>query len=180
MTISEEVTDWESALEMELGLMWPVDEMDPHVMLEDRFDALVVAVECDDVQAEDFETIGYAAILAAQHAGVNFPSQERFAAILAGKQHDYGHGNIAKFGIQGVVVRLSDKLERLKNLRKRPLDLAVNEPLVDTYVDIAGYAAIGMMLCDGVFMLPLKADKQLQKHSTLTTDLASVTYSGTY
>ena len=32
------------------------------------------------------------------------------------KQHDYGPGNIAGFGEQGVLVRVSDKIARVKNL----------------------------------------------------------------
>ncbi len=37
--------------------------------------------------------------------------------LLDKKQQDYGSSNISKFGVFGVIVRLSDKIERLKNLK---------------------------------------------------------------
>lgn len=37
--------------------------------------------------------------------------------LMDRKQQDYGSKNISKFGTFGVLVRLSDKIERLKNLR---------------------------------------------------------------
>ena len=40
----------------------------------------------------------------------------KVANIVIKKQHDYGHDNIMAFKEQGLVVRLSDKVARLKNL----------------------------------------------------------------
>ena len=57
------------------------------------------------------------------------------------KQHDYGPGNIAEFGDVGVLVRLNDKIERLKNLITNNLK-ASNESIEDTLDDIASYAII--------------------------------------
>jgi hypothetical protein len=74
--------------------------------------------------------------------------------LLASKQHDYGHGNITAFGLLGVAVRMSDKIARLENLVKRDDD-AVNEPLLDTYMDIVGYAVIAGMLLNNTFELEL-------------------------
>lgn len=69
------------------------------------------------------------------------------------KQHDYGSGNIGKFGYDGVVVRLSDKLERIINLQKRGgKDIAVaDEAIEDTLRDIANYALIAIMCRKGVW-----------------------------
>ena len=81
---------------------------------------------------------------------------------LLSKQHDYGHGNILTFGEQGVLVRASDKVERLKTLCKRvgidPV-IPLNETIEDTWLDLAGYSIIAMMLKADTFKLPLKEDQ---------------------
>lgn len=79
------------------------------------------------------------------------------AALIVSKQHDYGHGNILAFGEYGVLVRCSDKLERLKNLLKRGIE-PENETVIDTWRDLVGYGLIALMLRNGVFTLPLKED----------------------
>lgn len=65
------------------------------------------------------------------------------------KQSDYGPGNIADFGIVGVVIRANDKMNRLKNLigkkRRRPN----NESIEDTFRDLSNYGIIGMMVEKG-------------------------------
>ena len=78
----------------------------------------------------------------------------RMATLLASKQHDYGHGNITAFGLQGVLVRLSDKVERLINLKSK-VGKAKNESLADTLRDIVGYCVIALMLTDETFGLDL-------------------------
>lgn len=78
---------------------------------------------------------------------------DEVAKTVARKQQDYGPGNIRKspFGPDtGLVVRLYDKIARLANLTRFSKS-AQNESLRDTYVDIAGYALIGLMLIDGTF-----------------------------
>jgi len=80
------------------------------------------------------------------------------ADLITSKQNDYGKDNILGFGEQGLVVRLWDKVNRLKNLvwhNTRPK----NESVEDTLNDIAGYAIIGLMLRKGWFELPMKEDK---------------------
>jgi len=87
-----------------------------------------------------------------------FMSCESIANTLAEKQHDYGHHNIARFGRQGLLVRVHDKLARLRNLSIRPSGEAKNEPIADTYMDIIGYCAIGMMWERDWFLLELSTD----------------------
>lgn len=82
---------------------------------------------------------------------------------IAGKQRDYGHDNIARFGVTGLVVRLSDKAARLINLLTRAqgrllTHLPTNEPIADTWLDIAGYCVLALMWIDGTFLLPLAED----------------------
>lgn len=79
------------------------------------------------------------------------------ADLISAKQYDYGKDNILGFGEQGLVVRLWDKINRLKNLiwnNQRPK----NESVEDTLNDIAGYAIIGLMLRRGWFELPMKEE----------------------
>lgn len=74
---------------------------------------------------------------------------------LIRKQRDYGRENIRRFGRQGLLVRMHDKVARLENLldtERTPN----NESIDDTLLDIVGYSAIGIMWENRTFMLPLK------------------------
>lgn len=71
------------------------------------------------------------------------------AKLLSSKNKDYGPGNIAEFGRLGILVRLSDKIERLKNLYSRGILSPQHEAIEDTLKDIAGYAIIGLMIEHG-------------------------------
>jgi hypothetical protein len=99
-----------------------------------------------------FKGIAYGAI--GQLREMNAWGSKEMANLLISKQQDYGHGNINAFGIYGVLVRLSDKIERLKNLMSNELKPA-NESLVDTLQDMVGYCVIAMMLDEQTFDLQL-------------------------
>jgi hypothetical protein len=73
--------------------------------------------------------------------------------ILVSKQEDYGPLNIwnAPGGAtNGLMVRMSDKLERLKNLIYNSIE-PNNEALEDSFVDIANYAIIALMVERGIW-----------------------------
>lgn len=101
--------------------------------------------------------LGGLALGAGRAAGV-FPENEDFAehvsGVLVRKQTDYGHQNIARFGNNGLLVRVHDKIARLENLSKRSQD-PQNESVIDNYTDLIGYSAIGMMWNQETFLLPL-------------------------
>lgn len=78
----------------------------------------------------------------------------KMAKTLCAKQHDYGHDNIRRFGIYGIIVRLSDKIERYRNLLNRE-NAVPNESIADTVEDIVGYCVVANMLLDGSFNLEL-------------------------
>lgn len=80
-------------------------------------------------------------------------------ALLCRKQRDYGHGNINAFGARGVIVRLNDKIERMRNLTFRNVNPS-NESLIDTYDDIVGYCTIIMMLANNTFNLEYQYEYQ--------------------
>ena len=79
---------------------------------------------------------------------------DRITEILVRKQHDYGHHNIARFGRAGLLVRMHDKVARLENLLEF-LKSPENESVVDNFIDVIGYASIGMMWERNWFLLPL-------------------------
>lgn len=65
------------------------------------------------------------------------------------KQLDYGSTNISTSGEIGVAVRIQDKASRMRHILLKELkgDAGVkNEPLADTYQDVANYGMIGMLL----------------------------------
>lgn len=65
--------------------------------------------------------------------------------LLIKKNKDYGAKNLLTFGNLGILIRLSDKLERLKNHVLNNSELN-NESLDDTLKDIAGYAIMWLVL----------------------------------
>lgn len=66
------------------------------------------------------------------------------------KHKDYGKGNILSIKELGMSFRISEKGERLKNLLMTPGD-PENEPIDDTWTDIAVYAVIGLLYRKGYF-----------------------------
>ncbi len=66
-------------------------------------------------------------------------------ALLDRKQRDYSSSNISEFGGYGVMVRLYDKISRLKNLI-RNVAQPNNESISDTWLDISNYGLIGQLL----------------------------------
>jgi len=71
--------------------------------------------------------------------------------LLITKQADYGPGNINNaFGgpINGLMVRIGDKFERLKNLYRHG-SAPKHEPVEDSFKDMANYAVIALMVQRG-------------------------------
>lgn len=73
------------------------------------------------------------------------------AELLLSKHKDYGPKNISSApggAINGLRVRLHDKLARINHLidsGKEP----ENEALRDSFIDLANYATIGLLVLDG-------------------------------
>lgn len=77
-------------------------------------------------------------------------------ATMIAKQRDYGPGNIDSFGELGVLVRLTDKHARLRNLLYDNPAEPSNESLDDTWLDLANYGLIALMVRRGIWGLPLE------------------------
>ena len=65
---------------------------------------------------------------------------EEVKDLLIAKNKSYGDNNLRKFGRFGILVRVSDKIERLKNLLENKVSTTLTETEKDTWMDIAGYA----------------------------------------
>ena len=88
-------------------------------------------------------------------------------ALMVRKQADYGPGNISTFGELGVLVRLSDKLERLKHLllvqdAQGRITInptaPMNESIEDSFRDLLNYALIALMVRQGQWNLPFVSE----------------------
>ena len=72
--------------------------------------------------------------------------------LLIGRHRDYGPGNIANAypdPLTALVVRMGDKLERIKHILKSEGEAVYGERLRDSWLDLANYALIGVMCQDG-------------------------------
>jgi hypothetical protein len=101
-----------------------------------------------------FASIGADAIGVARARGITLTLDEVHKTLVR-KQRDYGPENIRRFGRQGLLIRLHDKVARLENLDgggRGP----ENESVIDTFLDIIGYCTIGIMWERDEFLLPLE------------------------
>lgn len=67
-------------------------------------------------------------------------------ALFKKKNADYGDA-FAQYGIIGVMIRMGDKLQRLKKLYESKTR-EVEETIQDTIIDLHNYSAMGIMLID--------------------------------
>ena len=83
--------------------------------------------------------------------------QKEMYKMFARKHMDYGLNNIAlggdlnndedkKFSLTGLCIRLTDKISRLKNLLINGRSFVKGEGMEDTFIDIANYGIIGMLV----------------------------------
>jgi len=86
---------------------------------------------------------------------------ENLQILLECKHKDYGTQNLMKFGELGILVRCTDKVERLYNLHKNGGAALKSETSRDTWVDLAGYAVQAILMLDGKFELPMEEKQKL-------------------
>ena len=84
--------------------------------------------------------------------------QEEQYSLFARKMMDYGLSNIAlgsnmeeqediELSLTGIWLRINDKINRLKNLLKRKgRNYVAGETMIDSFVDIANYGIIAMLV----------------------------------
>lgn len=77
------------------------------------------------------------------------------------KHKDYGKSNILSVGELGIAMRVTEKVERIKNLLMKNAGVApANESLEETWVDIAVYAILAVLHMRGQFQ-KLEVKKEL-------------------
>ena len=72
--------------------------------------------------------------------------------LLLGRHRDYGPGNIANpypDPMTALVVRMGDKMERIKHILATEGEAVYGERLRDSWLDLANYALIGTLVLDG-------------------------------
>lgn len=77
--------------------------------------------------------------------------QDELLDVLLKKHEDYGPKNISQTPggpLNGLNVRMYDKIARLDNLLKSG-NAPRNESIRDTFIDLANYAIIGLLVLDG-------------------------------
>ncbi len=67
--------------------------------------------------------------------------------LFTKKNKDYGD-SFAKHGTIGVLIRMSDKIDRCLNISKNGVHLVNDEALRDTLIDLHNYSAMAIMLMD--------------------------------
>ena len=83
--------------------------------------------------------------------------QSEMYEMFARKHMDYGLNNIAlggdltnkddkTFSLTGLCIRLTDKISRLKNLLINGKNFVKGEGMEDTFIDIANYGIIGLLV----------------------------------
>lgn len=82
-------------------------------------------------------------------------NEEKFIEVLQElsglyhrKNHDYGDSfrkSLEEFGLVAAVVRMSDKMERVKALSKNVEAKVTDETIRDTLVDLANYTIMTVM-----------------------------------
>jgi hypothetical protein len=100
-----------------------------------------------------FASIGADTVQVAKNRGINLTLVQVHQTLVR-KQKDYGPENIRRFGRKGLLIRLHDKVARLENLDGGGRD-PENESVIDTFLDIIGYCAIGIMWERDEFLLPV-------------------------
>lgn len=79
---------------------------------------------------------------------MNTKEMERIAdevkSILIEKNKTYGDKNVIKMGKLGVLYRIEEKIERIRNMIEKDID--DKESKEDSWKDIAGFGVIGAML----------------------------------
>jgi len=89
-----------------------------------------------------------------EFAAVVWDIMDELGNLLITKQLDYGSGNVnnAHGGpINGLLVRIGDKFERLKNLVKKNNVKPQHESIEDSFKDLANYGVIGLMVQRGLW-----------------------------
>lgn len=86
------------------------------------------------------------------------------------KQKDYGPENIARFGLNGLIIRMHDKVARLENLFSKGLK-PTNESIKDNLLDVIGYSVVAIMWINKTFLLPMSNENSFTPKNLSNNDI---------
>tara|TARA_R100001509_G_C4871581_1_gene216895 strand:- start:317 stop:790 length:474 start_codon:yes stop_codon:yes gene_type:complete len=155
MSVMELNKTWNDYAEMYVNKVWDYSDdlpnHSPTVSIRSTIDEMIDKFFMGN---DELDSPNYWLRLGALSVKSHEMDKEFVARTLCEKQNDYGPENIARFMHKGIILRLHDKVARLENLLNNGIE-AKNEAIDDTYMDIVGYAVIGLMLLDNSFFYPL-------------------------
>ena len=155
MSVMELNKTWNDYAEMYVNKVWEYSDNlpnhSPTVSIRSTIDEMIDKFFMGN---DELDSPNYWLRLGALSVKSHEMDKEFVARTLCEKQNDYGPENIARFMHKGIILRLHDKVARLENLLNNGIE-AKNEAIDDTYMDIVGYAVIGLMLLDNSFFYPL-------------------------
>ena len=155
MSVMELNKTWNDYAEMYVNKVWEYSDNlpnhSPTVSIRSTIDEMIDKFFMGN---DELDSPNYWLRLGALSVKSHEMDKEFVARTLCEKQNDYGPENIARFMHKGIILRLRDKVARLENLLNNGIE-AKNEAIDDTYMDIVGYAVIGLMLLDNSFFYPL-------------------------
>lgn len=71
---------------------------------------------------------------------------DEMVTLLVAKRKSYGPANLVRFGPLGIVIRASDKIDRLSNLTRSAETASVDGDTVeDAWKDLVGYGVLGLL-----------------------------------
>ena len=110
--------------------------------MEERMDSIIANVNTTDL-CEKLKIKTDIGFIATIHALSNIQ-------LLDSKHQDYGPDNISEGGLEGIILRIRDKLNRIQYLTKT--DQPPNhESLIDGWRDICNFAIIGELWSNGTW-----------------------------
>ena len=155
MSVMELNKTWNDYAEMYVNKVWDYSDdlpnHSPTVSIRSTIDEMIDKFFMGN---DELDSPNYWLRLGALSVKSHEMDKDFVARTLCEKQNDYGPENIARFMHKGIILRLHDKVARLENLLNNGIE-AKNEAIDDTYMDIVGYAVIGLMLLDNSFFYPL-------------------------
>jgi hypothetical protein len=77
---------------------------------------------------------------------------QQIYTVLEERNKSYGDENLKDYGVLGLLIRMSDKLARIRNALTLEDKERAKEVIKDALVDIAGYAINGLRIVDDYMM----------------------------
>ncbi len=71
--------------------------------------------------------------------------QSDLHVMFCKKNKDYGDA-FARYGPIGCLIRIEDKLQRLRTITTNRVEMVIDETMEDTFMDIANYCTLAVMM----------------------------------